>query len=235
MREPRFLSAGDAALVVELGDAIDPQVNRCVHALAHVLEECPAVGLGEAVPSYRSLLVHYDPLWLSWAEVKALVTRSLHKCQESPPLEPRQVEIPTAYGREFGPDIAFVAEHHGLSVEEVIRLHSGAIYTVYMLGFTPGFPYLGGLPARLATPRLATPRQSVPAGSVGIAGPQTGIYPLATPGGWQLIGRTPAALFDPGRTPPALLEPGDQVRFVPISAEEFAALLQEAGRGAGGP
>ncbi len=233
--EPRFLPAGDAGLVVELGDAIDPEVNRRVHALAQTLQASAVAGLGEAVPTYRSVLLHYDPLQLSWTEVLDLARAALQRCGEGPPPAARLVEIPTVYGGEFGPDIAAVAALHGLSVEEVIQLHSGADYTVYMIGFTPGFPYLGGLPEELATPRLATPRLVVPAGSVGIAGNQTGVYPLATPGGWQLIGRTPAVLFDPARVPPALLQPGDRVRFVPISADEFAALQQEAGHGTGRP
>jgi inhibitor of KinA len=226
--EPRFLLAGDAALVVEFGQAlgtsaIDLEINRRVHALARALAECPLPGLGEAVPSYRSLLVHYDPLQLAHAEVESFVTEALQRCEDAPLPEPRLVEIPTIYGGERGPDIGFVAEHNGLTVADVIRLHAGATYTVYMLGFTPGFPYLGGLPDALATPRLETPRKRVPAGSVGIAGAQTGVYPLATPGGWRLIGWTPVALFDPARTPPALLQPGDQVRFVPTEEDERGA------------
>lgn len=224
MDEPRFLPAGDAALIVELGDTIDPETNGRVHALARTLQELAAPGLGEAVPSYRSLLLHYDPLALSYTEVQSLAAAALRRCQECPWPEPRTVVIPTVYGGEFGPDISYVASSHGLAVEEVIRLHSEAAYTVYMLGFTPGFPYLGGLPAQLATPRLATPRTAVPAGSVGIAGLQTGIYPQSTPGGWQIIGRTPCVLFDPFRNPPALLQPGDHVRFAPISAADFALL-----------
>lgn len=221
--KPRFLLAGDAALVVEFGDKIDIEINRRVHALARALAENPLPGLGEAVPSYRSLLVHYDPLCLSHAEVELFVSEALRRCEDAPLPEPRLAEIPTVYGGEHGPDISFVAEHNGLTVDGVIRLHSEATYTVYMLGFTPGFPYLGGLPDALATPRLETPRKRVPAGSVGIAGAQTGVYSLATPGGWRLIGWTPVVLFDPARTPPAFLQPGDQVRFVPV---------EEATRGA---
>ncbi|RLC77330.1 MAG: allophanate hydrolase [Chloroflexi bacterium] len=220
-RAPRFLPAGDMALVVELGDEISEEVNRQVHSLAYVLESASFPGLGEIVPTYRSLLVHYDPLRLSFNEVKDLVLEALRRCEEAPPPEPRVVEIPVVYGGEFGPDIEFVAKHNGLSVEEVIRLHSNATYTVYMIGFVPGFTYLGGLPKRLATPRLPTPRTLVPAGSVGIAGEQTGIYPIDIPGGWRLIGRTPLKLFDPHREPPVLLKPGDKVRFVPITEEEF--------------
>lgn len=220
---PRFLLAGDAALVVEFGDTIDLEINRRVHALARALAEDPSPGLGEAVPSYRSLLVHYDPLQLAHAEVESFVTQALQRCEDAQLPEPRLVEIPTVYGGERGPDIGFVAEYNGLTVADVVRLHSEVTYTVYMLGFTPGFPYLGGLPDALATPRLETPRQRVPAGSVGIAGSQTGVYPLATPGGWRLIGWTPAKLFDPARTPPALLHPGDQVRFVPTEEDERVA------------
>jgi len=214
----RFLVAGDSALVVEFGDEISLEVNRKVHALADALGKSSLPGLAEAVPTYRSLLVHYDPLRLSCDEVKAFVSEVLQKCGEKPPLKPRVVEIPVVYGGEFGPDIEFVAEHNGLfSVEEVIRLHSGVAYTVYMLGFAPGFAYLGGMPEAIVTPRLETPRTLVPAGSVGIAGGQTGIYPIATPGGWRLIGRTPLKLFDPEQDPPTLLKAGDTVRFVPIS------------------
>ncbi len=219
--EPRFLLAGDSALVVEFGDEIGQEVNRRVHALAYALEKNPLPGLGEAIPTYRSLLVHYDPLRLSCDRVQAHLANLVQKGEEIPLPESRLVEVPVVYGGEFGPDIGFVAEYHGLSVEEVIALHSGATYTVYMLGFTPGFAYLGGLPRALATPRLPTPRQLVPAGAVGIAGEQTGIYPLATPGGWRLIGRTPLQMFDLNRDPPTLLRPGDRVRFVPISAKEY--------------
>jgi inhibitor of KinA len=229
--EPRLLLAGDSALVVEFGDEISEEVNRRVHALAYALEKNPLPGLGEAVPTYRSLLVHYDPLRLSYDEAKALVTDLLQKCEEIPLPEPKVIEVPVVYGSEFGPDIEFVAEHNGLSVEEVITLHSGSTYTVYMLGFSPGFTYLGGLPEVLATPRLPTPRKLVPAGAVGIAGEQTGIYPIATPGGWRLIGRTPLKLFDPNRDPPVLLRPGDRVHFAPISKGEYWARLEKEENG----
>lgn len=225
--KPRLLLAGDLALVVEFGDEISEEVNRRVHALAYALEKNPVPGLGEAVPTYRSLLVHYDPLRLSCDEAKALVTDLLQKCEEIPLPEPEVIGVPVVYGSEFGPDIEFVAEHNSLSVEEVIGLHSGATYTVYMLGFSPGFTYLGGLPEVLATPRLPTPRKLVPAGAVGIAGQQTGIYPIATPGGWRLIGRTLLKLFDPNRDPPVLLRPGDRVHFVPISEGEYWARLKK--------
>ena len=220
--EPRLLLAGDSALVVEFGDEISQEVNRKVLTLADALGKTSPPGLGEPVPTYRSLLIHYDPLRLSCDEVKAFVSEVLQKCEEIPLLKPRVVEVPVVYGGEFGPDIEFVAEHNGLSIEEVISFHSGATYTVYMLGFAPGFAYLGGMPEAIATPRLETPRTLVPAGSAGIAGEQTGIYPIATPGGWRLIGRTPLRLFDPERDPPTLLKAGDLVRFVPISEGEYS-------------
>ena len=217
---PRFLLAGDSALVVEFGDEISQEVNRKVLALAAALENSSLPGLGELVPTYRSLLINYDPLSLSCGEVRVLASQVLQGCEEKPQLALRVVEIPVVYGGEFGPDIGFVAEHSGLSVAEVVSLHSGVTYTVYMLGFSPGFAYLGGMPKAIATPRLETPRTLVPAGSVGIAGEQTGIYPIATPGGWRLIGRTTLELFDPERDPPTLMRAGDQVRFVPRGKEE---------------
>jgi KipI family sensor histidine kinase inhibitor len=218
---PRYLPAGDAALVVEFGDRIDEAINHRVHLLAHVLAQDPVPGLGEAVPTYRSLLVHYDPLQLGYGDVARLVRDRLGRTEGVRLPQPRLVEVPTLYGGEFGPDIAFVARHNGISVEEVIRIHSGVDYPVYMLGFTPGFPYLGGVAAAIAAPRLETPRSRVPAGSVGIAGRQTGIYPIESPGGWRIIGRTPLALFDPHRDRPALLAAGDRVRFLPISEAEY--------------
>ena len=228
---PCFLLAGDSALVVEFGDEISEEVNRKVHALADAMGKSSLPGLGEPVPTYRSLLVHYDPLRLSCDEVVAFVSEVLQKCEEKPSFEPRVVEVPVVYAGEFGPDIELVAEHNGLSVKEVVRIHSAATYLVYMLGFSPGFAYLGGMPEAIATPRLETPRTLVPAGSVGIAGEQTGIYPIATPGGWRLIGRTPLKLFGPERDSPTLLKAGDTVRFVPISEGEYWARLEREERG----
>jgi inhibitor of KinA len=218
---PRYLPAGDAALVVEFGDRIDEAINHQVHLLAHVLAQEPIPGLGEAVPTYRSLLVHYDPLQLGYRDVTRLVRDRLRRTEDVRLPQPRLVEVPTLYGGEYGPDIDFVARHNGISVAEVIRIHSSVDYPVYMLGFTPGFPYLGGVAAAIAAPRLETPRPRVPAGSVGIAGQQTGIYPIDSPGGWRIIGRTPLALFDPYRDPPTLVAAGDRLRFLPISEAEY--------------
>ena len=210
---PRCFPAGDSALLVELGDQIDLSTNRRLHALANWLRELP--GLGEAVPGYAALLVHYDPLHLTYTEVFDLVQRGLSLAAPLASATPRRVEIPVRYGGEEGPDLEFVADHCGLSTDEVIRRHSQVEYVVYFLGFTPGFPYLGGLDGSIATPRLESPRPRIPAGSVGIAANQTGVYPLESPGGWRIIGRTDIPLFNPLHQPPALLAPGDVVRFVP--------------------
>jgi len=181
LKDYRIFPAGDAALVIELGSRIDLQTNRQVHHLAHLLSQSSLPGSGEAVPAYSSVMVHYDPARLDYATLLDWVQARLAVFAAVPAPEPRQVEIPTVYGGVYGPDLASLAEFHHLPVETVIQLHASAVYTVFMMGFTPGFPYLGGLPEELATPRLATPRTRVPAGSVGIAGSQSGIYPLDSP------------------------------------------------------
>jgi inhibitor of KinA len=217
---PTYQAVGDAALVVEFGDTIDLEVNQRVQAFARWLQEAHRPGLTDIVPTYRSVLLHYDPLVLDCQEVIAWAQAQYTQVHDHPLTGRRRIEIPTLYGGESGPDLDFVARYHGLSVEDVIRRHSQVDYIVYMMGFMPGFPYLGGLPAELETPRLETPRTLIRAGSVGLAGKQTGIYPLDSPGGWRLIGRTGIRLFDPTLDPPTLLAPGDQVRFVPVSSEE---------------
>lgn len=219
-RWPRFSPAGDSAVLVQFGAAIDARINARVHRLAAGIAQAGWAGFGEAVPAYTSLLVHYDPLALDYHEAVQRIESFLpFITAEQVESGARLVEIPVVYGGEEGPDLEEVATAHQLSAAEVIRLHSQAEYLVYMIGFTPGFPYLGGLNERIATPRRASPRTLVPAGSVGIAGQQTGIYPLASPGGWQIIGRTPLDLFDPRREPPSLLAPGDRVRFVPVEGK----------------
>lgn len=210
---PRVAPVGDAALLVELGDRVDLHLNRRVHALARALQARP--GVVDTVPGYASLLLKYDPARLDYWEVEAMVQAELASPPSRPTSHSRLRLIPTVYGGEYGPDLSQVARQLNLSEQEVVRLHSGCIYRVYMLGFAPGFAYLGELPEELAISRLPTPRPAVPAGSVGIAGRQTGIYSLPTPGGWRIIGRTSLRLFDPGEDPPTYLEPGDRVRFVP--------------------
>jgi KipI family sensor histidine kinase inhibitor len=224
---PRFLPAGDSALLIEFGDEVDQALNARVHALARALGARPYAGLGEAVPTYRSLLLHYDAVRLAYDQVVLLARDALSRADRADRSLSRVVDVPTCYGADCGPDLEHVALHSGMSQQDVIDLHSSTLYPVYMLGFSPGFPYLGGLAPAIATPRLASPRTRVPAGSVGIAGTQTGIYPIATPGGWQIIGRTPLRLFDPRRDTPALLQPGDRVRFVPIDPRRFEALWQQ--------
>lgn len=213
-RYPRILPVGDAALTVELGDRLDQDLNRQVHALDAVLRVHPFPGLIETVPTYRSLLVMYDPLIANEAVVREALEHALQEMESSSLPEGRLVEIPVRYGGEFGPDLLDVAAHCGLTVAKVIRLHTEPVYHVAMLGFAPGFAYLFGLLSQLATPRLTTPRLRVEPGSVGIAGPQTGVYALSTPGGWRIIGRTPMALFDPNRDQPFTLRAGDRVRFL---------------------
>jgi KipI family sensor histidine kinase inhibitor len=222
--EPRIRPAGDQALVVEIGEGIDDIVNQRVHALALALERRQLPGIVDLVPTYRSLLINYDSLRIEFAALRGAVTDAASSLSEIALPEPRRVEIPTCYGGQYGPDLPFVAEHSGLSEDEVVAIHASGTYRVFMMGFSPGFAYMGGMSPRIATPRLQTPRTSIPAGSVGIAQQQTGIYPVASPGGWQLIGRTPARLFDPARTPPTLVEPGDLVTFVQIDERRYRDL-----------
>lgn len=212
--KPRLLPLGDSALLVQFGDEIDPAVNQRVHALDALLRLRSLTGVTEAVPAYASLLVHYDPLQLNAAQVSDWVSGCLPESESVAPRGSRQIEVPVRYGGEHGPDLNFVATHHSLSAREVVQLHAGREYVVYMMGFTPGFPYMGKLDQAIATPRLQTPRTRVPAGSIGIAGAQTGIYPIDSPGGWRIIGWTSLLLFDPKAERPFLFSPGDTVRFV---------------------
>lgn len=214
--EPRLLTAGDASILVEWADEIDDAVNDRVHALAGLVRAQARPEIRDLVPAYSSLLVCFDPQRASAGEVRDLIRQACASAQALAVPPSRLVEIPTRYGGEFGPDLAFIVERSGLAEAEVIRLHTSATYRVYMIGFAPGFAYLGSVPEQIAAPRLETPRTRVPAGSVGIAGRQTGVYPSESPGGWRLIGRTDVKLFDPAAEPPSLLRPGDRVRFVAV-------------------
>ena len=231
MADLRFVPAGDKAFVIELGDGISPEINRSVHNLLLSIEKQGIPGILDMVPTYRSILINYDPLTLPPNELEERVRELTQDLDETPPAASRVVELPTSYGGEHGSDLGYVAEHNGLTEEEVIALHSGTDYLVYMMGFTPGFTYLGGMSEKIATPRLQTPRTAIPAGSVGIAERQTGVYPIESPGGWQLIGRTPVRLFDPSKQPPVIAEPGDYIRFVPVSPKEYLRILEEVGNG----
>ena len=223
---------GDQALLVVLGDRIDPGVNDLVHQLAALIRASGLPGVSDLVPAYATLAVHYDPVaWAAQGQPYQALCDELARLWRSAGAAalpaPRQVELPVCYGFDFGPDLAEVAGHCGMSGQEIIARHSDAEYRVYMLGFAPGFAYLGGLDPAIAAPRRQTPRLKVPAGSVGIAGMQTGIYPLETPGGWQIIGRTPRRLFNPGQEEPCLLRPGDRLRFVPIDLDAYRAFGEE--------
>lgn len=221
-KKGRFVHNGDRSLLVEYGDSIDIAVNQQVRKITALLKNHPIEGVNAVIPAYRSLAIEYDPVKLSITQLCEHVSRleKISSQTELPP--PRLIEIPVCYGGEFGPDIAFVAEYHGITIEEVVTLHSSVVYHIFAIGFIPGFCFLGGLNKRLWVPRLEVPRTSVPAGSVGIAEAQTGVYPLESPAGWRLIGRTPLRLFVPTREPPFLYQAGDTIKFVPISPEEYS-------------
>jgi inhibitor of KinA len=223
---------GDQALLAILGEGIDPGVNDQVHHLAALIRASALPGLTDLVPAYATLAVHYDPAaWgahgAPYEALRAELVRLWQGAGAADPPAPRHVEIPVCYGLEFGPDLEEVARICKLPAQEIIARHSGAEYRVYMLGFSPGFPYLGGLDPTIAAPRRETPRTKVLAGSVGIAGMQTGIYPMDSPGGWQLIGRTPRRLFRPGQEEPCLLRPGDRLHFVPVDLDTYRAFAEE--------
>lgn len=238
-----FAPLGDHAVVVTLGEGVDEAVSARVRSLVTMLQRTRHAGFVDVVAAYATVAVFYEPgvfahgsVGTPYDEVCRIIAELAAKTESSwqglirvgggdrSTREPASItEIPVCYGGEFGPDLEAVAAHCGLPVNEVIKLHASASYTVRAIGFSPGFPYLGGLPEKLRTPRRSTPRTIVPAGSVGIGWAQTGIYPLPSPGGWQLIGRTPLTLFNPVRQPPSLLGVGDRVKFKLMSPEEFAA------------
>ena len=215
---------GDAAIVIKFGDTIDRELHRSVRALENYFVDHSLHGMIERVPAYAPVTIYYDPAQRSYHDLEQELRKILAELADVPELDSRIVEIPVSYGGEFGPDLEFVAQHNSLKTDEVVQIHSAPDYLVYMIGFAPGFPYLGGMSQRIAAPRRDSPRLKIPVGSVGIAGTQTGVYPIETPGGWQLIGRTPIKLFRPREIPPTLLKAGDIVRFRPISSEEFTSL-----------
>jgi len=217
----QFYNMGDRGLLLEFGDEISQEINEKVRRMALTIQSEAIQGILETVPTYRSLLVLYDSLVLSVKELKEGLESMEEKLHQSPFPEPKLTRIPVVYGGSYGPDIEFVAEYHHTTPEEVIRLHCSRPYLIYLIGFMPGFPYMGELPEDLVTPRLKTPRLSVPTGSVAIAQKQTGIYPMESPGGWQILGRTPLKMFDPMKAPPAYLRMGDLVQFYPIREKEF--------------
>ena len=215
---------GDSALTIRVGVGLDEPTRLRVRAAVGALHDVELSGVLDVVPGISTVTLHYDPVAVSWKDLCQRVEAALAGAADKTVDDGHFVKIPVCYGGEFGPDLDAVATHASLSGQEVIDLHAAREYRVHVLGFLPGFAYLGGLDSRLETPRRVTPRDRVPAGSVGIAGMQTGVYPLESPGGWQLLGRSPVALFDPLHVPPTLLAPGDRVRFVAIDRAEFDRL-----------
>jgi inhibitor of KinA len=221
---------GDNGVIIELGSEINEDNHKKVKAISAYLNEHFPKGFIEFIPAYTTVTIFYDPLYfadfkkthfLPFEQVcrelrEILMNIQIHKTSPS-----KTIEIPVHYGGSFGPDLDYVACYNHLTMDEVVRIHSSCDYLVYMIGFAPGFPYLGGMSGKIAAPRRSSPRFKIPAGSVGIAGNQTGVYPIETPGGWQLIGRTPLTLFNPGMIPPSILSAGDKIRFKPITDQEF--------------
>ncbi|HSE94588.1 MAG TPA: 5-oxoprolinase subunit PxpB [Methylomirabilota bacterium] len=230
--EPRLLPCGDLAVSVELADEISPPAAARVLTLERLLHDARLDGLVETVPSFRALLVYYDPPRLTWDALRGQLLALSERLAEATPPAGRAVEIPCAYGGEYGPDLAEVAGRLRLDPGEVVRLHAGADYLVYFVGFTPGLPYMAGMPERLTIPRLDRPRTKTPPGSVGIGGTQCSIYSVESPGGFWLLGRTPLPLYDAGAADPILLRPGDHVRFRPIDRAEFERLARSTVAGA---
>ncbi|QCR23822.1 5-oxoprolinase subunit PxpB [Pontibacter sp. SGAir0037] len=221
---------GDAAIVVEFGGEINRSIHQRVRDFSSYLAQYPFEGMIELVPAFNNVTIYYNPAALGSLTGASAYDQLADMIQQILPdiadvyltaPESRTIEIPVCYGGIFGPDLEFVANHNKISVEEVVALHTQPEYLVYMIGFAPGFPYMGGMSDKIAAPRKESPRAAIPQGSVGIADRQTGIYSIETPGGWQLIGRTPLVLFQPQQAAPSLLQGGDKVRFVPISEEEF--------------
>lgn len=227
----KYLPAGDKALIMEFGNEIAKDINAKIRNVVRFLDEANLKGIEELLPTYRSIMIMYDPLKIEYDELIKTLDELSTKFSEGSKEVIRIVEIPTLYGGEYGPDINYVAEHNKITTDEVVNIHTGTDYLVYMLGFTPGFTYLGGMSDKIATPRLASPRAKIPAGSVGIAGAQTGMYPSETPGGWQLIGRTPLKLYDPSKEPPVMLNAGDYVRYVSITEQEYMDLQKLVSEG----
>ena len=216
-----FLQCGEGALTVHLGDGIDPAINRRVTALQGAIGSAGLRGITDLIPAYADLTVCYDCTVISAKALQRQLRRLLDSLSVAGQDRRRVFRLPVCYGGDYGPDLDFVCHHSGLSAQEVIALHSAPDYLIYMLGFLPGFAYLGGLDDRIKTPRLQNPRTKIHAGAVGIGGEQTGIYPLSSPGGWRLIGTTPVKPYDPERDEPILYSAGDYIRFVPIDKETF--------------
>lgn len=216
-----FSPLSEQALVIETGAIINKQSEQAVRKLSALLEKRAPHWLIEFIPAFTTVTVFYDPCKIRQAEVEEELRLLVAQVDEAEAPAPRQIEIPVCYGGDFGPDLSFVAEHNGLTEEEVIEIHTSGVYRVHMIGFAPGFPFIGGMSEKIAAPRRKSPRLRIPERTVGIAGMQTGVYPIETPGGWQLIGRTPLRLFVPEQAIPSLLRAGDEIRFTQIDEAEY--------------
>ncbi len=221
MQNVKLVAAGDSSILLEFGQEINPEINRKITSLVRLIYDQQIEGIVDMIPTYCSLLINYDPRIVSYEKMQARMKELLKMEVKGVAEKKRVYEIPVCYGGEFGPDLLAIAQHAGMTPEEVISIHTSQDYLIYMLGFLPGFCYLGGLDERIHTPRLANPRVRIPAGSVGIGGASTGIYPLDSPGGWQLMGQTPVKTYEPESETPILLHAGDYIRFVAIDLDEF--------------
>ncbi len=220
VKYPRILPAAECSVIVEFGNEISGEINSLISGFTQAMNGS-AAGIIEVIPTFRSALITYDPRVLSYEKITEIINEKLQNVDVSDDESKRVIEIPVCYGGKHGPDLEFVAKNAGMTPEEVIKLHSSKAYLIYMLGFQPGFPYLGGLDPRLFTPRLESPRAQIPAGSVGIGGEQTGLYPVASPAGWQIIGTTPVKAYNPARNPAIPYEAGDHIQFIPIDEATF--------------
>ena len=231
MGKLKILTAGDSSILIEFGKEISPPINARIKAVVQLLKGQQIAGVVDMIPSFCGLLINYDPRVISYSQMKKRLEKLLQLDVQTSVTATKIFEIPVCYGKEYGTDIENIAKLAKLTEKEVIEIHSSKDYLIYMLGFLPGFSYLGGLDERIHTPRLANPRLKIFAGSVGIGGSQTGIYPLDSPGGWQLLGMTPVKTYDPNREIPILFEAGDYIRFCPVSKKEFLEIksLVDAG------
>lgn len=222
-----FSPLGDCAIVIEVGNEINEHTQKAVRTISVLLEASPPSWMVETIPAFTTITVFYDPLKALYETAKSELGELLQETSDGVASKPRTIEIPVCYGGGFGPDLEFVAEHNGLTPKQVIDIHTGGDYSVYMIGFAPGFPFIGGMSGKITAPRRDSPRLRIPERTVGIAGMQTGVYPIETPGGWQLIGRTPLRLFRPEQEIPSLLRAGDKIVFTQITESEYDAWKED--------